>query len=155
SEKELAHKVESAMKQPGERGYLRNSAPRNWSRIRVPDYTEPPPKPEPRITTLLDATREYIEKIRTTGTNLIELGIGELDYAVGGGVEKGEMVIFAARPSHGKSAVALQCIHHWTGRGMPCAIVSEEMSAMMLGKRTLQFSTDVPQEYWTERIGHV
>ncbi len=58
------------------------------------------------------------------------------------------MVIFAARPSHGKSAVALQVVHHLTSMGTPCAIISEEMSAHALGKRTLQFITSLPSEHW-------
>lgn len=155
TERELVHKIESAAKQPGQRGYLRDAAPANWPKIRVPDYQEPaPPQPqaEPRITTLVDAAKAYIETVRAGNTNLIDVGISELDYALAGGVEKGEMVIFAARPSHGKSAVALQCVHHWTGLGKPCAIISEEMSAMMLGKRTMQFVSEVHQEHWKDTL---
>ena len=58
------------------------------------------------------------------------------------------MVIAAARPSHGKSAFALQCSHHWTANGLATLIISEEMSAFALGKRTLQFASSVPQEHW-------
>jgi replicative DNA helicase len=105
------------------------------------------PSAGPRITTLADAARSYLDSLRT-GQSLIETGIGDLDYALGGGIEPGELVIFAARPSHGKSAVALQCVHAWTRQGMPCAIISEEMSAIALGKRTLQFVTAAPQEHW-------
>lgn len=148
SEKELLHKVKSAANQGGERGFLRNAAPDRWSAIRVPSYQEPARKPEPRETTLLDATRAYVERLRAGEDTLIGLGIGDLEYAIGGGVEKGEMVILAARPSHGKSAVGLQFIHHWTSQGMPCAIISEEMAALALGKRTLQFTTDIPEEHW-------
>lgn len=152
NEKELLHKVRCAAKQPGERGYLRNTSPDRWSAIRVPEYQEPAAKHEPRETTLIEATRAYVNKLRTGESGLITLGIGDLDYAIGGGVEKGEMVILAARPSHGKSAVGLQCIHHWTHEGRPCAIVSEEMAALALGKRTLQFVTAVPQEHWFDLV---
>ena len=129
SEKELVHKVESAAKQGGQRGYLRYAAPDNWSRIDVPRYQVPKPKPEPRQILLADAAQQYLDSIRGGNTNLIDLGIApEVDYALGGGVERGEMVIFAARPSMGKSAAALQCVHAWTAAGMPVAMVSEEMS---------------------------
>jgi DnaB-like helicase C terminal domain len=149
SERELSHKVQQAAKQPGERGYLRNSAPERWSKISVPTYAAPVFH-EPRQTTLVDAARSYIESIHSGKSNLFETGIGDLDYALGGGVERGEMVIFAARPSHGKSAVGLQCVHHWTAQGMPCAIVSEEMSALALGKRTVQHFSDIPPEHWLD-----
>lgn len=152
SDRELAHKVKQAFKQPGERGYLRNAAPANWQRVSVPQYHEPPPPREPRITTLSAAARTYLDSIRDGQTSLITTGIEDVDYAIGGGVEKGEMVIFAARPSMGKSAASLQAIHVWTALGMPCAIVSEEMSSLMLGKRTLQFTTQLPQEHWPTQI---
>jgi KaiC/GvpD/RAD55 family RecA-like ATPase len=147
SERELEHKVRSAAKQPGERGYLRTTSPSRWQSIQVPTYDESAPSAGPRITTLADAARSYLDSLQT-GQSLIETGIGDLDYALGGGIERGELVIFAARPSHGKSAVALQCVHAWTNQGMPCAIISEEMSAIALGKRTLQFLTAAPQEHW-------
>jgi KaiC/GvpD/RAD55 family RecA-like ATPase len=151
TDRELVHKVKQAAKQPGERGYLRNAAPERWQSVKVPSYTEPPQavKPEPRMTTLVDAANTYLDSIRNGKSPLIELGIPDLDYALGGGVERGELLIFAARPSHGKSAVALQCAHYWTAQGMPCAIVSEEMSAVALGKRTLQFLSPAPQEHWS------
>jgi replicative DNA helicase len=155
SEREINHKVQQANKQPGERCYLRNTTPERWSSVSVPRYEAPPPEPEPRETTLFDAAKAYVETIRSGKPSLIETGIGDLDYALGGGVERGEMVILAARPSHGKSAVGLQCIHFWTAHKMPCAIVSEEMASLALGKRTVQFLSDVPQEYWHDLLPQV
>jgi DnaB-like helicase C terminal domain len=154
SERELQHKVSQAMKQPGSRGYLRNTAPERWGHVSVPQYREQPEalKAEPRVTTLVDAADEYLQSIRDGKAKLIDLGLPDLTYAVGGGVEAGEMVIFAARPSHGKSAMALQCVHYWTELGMPCAVVSEEMSKLALGKRTIQHITEIRDEWWHERI---
>ena len=94
------------------------------------------------------AARQYLESVRSGNSNLIETGIPDLDYAIGGGIERGELVVIAARPSHGKSAVALQMAHSWTLLGMPTVIISEEMSALAFGKRTLQFVSDVAQEHW-------
>jgi hypothetical protein len=154
SEKELLHKVAQAAKQPGPRGYLRNTSPERWDRISVPQYGEPAPvENEPRITTVAEAARAYVELLANGLAPLIDTGIPDLDYALGGGVEKGEMVILAARPSHGKSAVGLQLVHHWTAKGMPCAFISEEMSSLALGKRTVQFVSDIPQEHWVALSG--
>jgi hypothetical protein len=109
-------------------------------------------KRQPKHILLSEAAKEYIDRMRHGQTGLIETGIAELDYAIGGGVEFGEMIIAAARPSHGKSAFALQCAHHWTSLGLPTLIVSEEMSPLALGKRTLQFVSDVPMEHWPRSV---
>lgn len=109
----------------------------------------------PRITTLADAARSYLDSIRHGQTPLIGTGIDDLDYALGGGVEYGELVIVAARPSHGKSAVGLQMVHAWTASGIPCAFLSEEMSSLALGKRTVQFLTATPQEHWSDAADRV
>lgn len=103
----------------------------------------------PKQITLHDAAQNYIDRLKAGKTSLVEFGIGELDYAIGGGFEFGEMIIAAARPSHGKSAFAMQAAHHWTAQGIPTLIVSEEMSALALGKRALQFASNVPQEHWS------
>jgi hypothetical protein len=114
----------------------------------VPVGTPAMMKRQPKQILLADAVQGYIDRLRSGATNLIETSITELDYALGGGVELGEMVIAAARPSHGKSAFALQCGHHWTALGLPTLMISEEMSALALGKRTLQFITPISQEHW-------
>jgi hypothetical protein len=149
SERELWHKVTDAEKQPGERNYLRFALESDWDSIIVPEYKQQvQPKSDPKITTLFDATELYLHRLSNGKIDLIELGLGSVDQALGGGVERGELVILAARPSHGKSAVALQIVHNWTKQRRPCVMISEEMSALALGKRTLQFASDTPQEYW-------
>ncbi|MFZ5829887.1 MAG: DnaB-like helicase C-terminal domain-containing protein, partial [Planctomycetota bacterium] len=157
SEKELLHKLDGAKREPGERNYLRDAQPAEWDRVAVPRYREPrqTPRHEPRRTTLKEAAEKYIGKIKANDCNLIRLGIPGLDAAIGGGVEKGELVIVGARPSHGKSAVALQAIHHATAVGMPSLIISEEMNALSLGKRTLQFLSNTPQESWAQAVEHL
>ena len=67
----------------------------------------------------------------------------------------GEMVIVAARPSHGKSAFALHALDSSARRGIPTAIVSEEMSAMMLGKRTVQYASSIAEYQWQEKMEYV
>ena len=150
SDKELIHKVNQAAKQPGERNYLRNESPERWEQIEAPVHESP--KPELKVTTIAEAARQYINALEAGATTLIELGLGDVDYAIGGGVQRGEVIVIAARPSHGKSAIALQCIHAWTANERPSLIVSEEMSALLLGKRTLQFVSDVPEDAWLQSI---
>lgn len=147
SERELWHKITDADKEAGERNYLRFATEAELESITIPTYKSPL-APEPKVTTLFQATEDYLERLRTGKIDLIELGMGSVDHALGGGVERGELVILAARPSHGKSAVAMNIIHNWTKQHRPCVMVSEEMSFLALGKRSLQFATEVPQEYW-------
>lgn len=151
SERDIIRKVREANKQGGPRGYLRNASPNNWGKITVPKYTARV-APEVRRMTLAEASRKYLDSVESGSANFISTSMADLDYSLAGGVEMGEMVIFAARPSHGKSAAALQCVHGWTGSDMPCCIVSEEMSSLMLGKRTVQYLTPMPSEHWRTNV---
>lgn len=148
SEKELQHKVRSAAKQPGPRGYLRDVEPQKWSSVKVPEYVDPEHKPVELIT-LESSVEKYIQRVERGTGKLLPLEVPDVDYAIGGGCEKGELVVVAARPSHGKSAFALQVVHSATSEQVPSLIISEEMSSIMLGKRTLQYMTDIPEEHWT------
>ena len=162
SERELLHKIDGAMKTGGDRGYLRNVSENNFDRVSVPSYKLPkaqaeekPKPPPPIIKSLEESSAKYFARLRDGGERLIELGLPELDFAIGGGAEAGEMILLAARPNHGKSAVALQFVHHWTSQMRPSLFVSEEMSAMSLGKRTVQYATDIHQDQWVSRIDDV
>ena len=166
TEKELSHKVRSAAKQPGARNYLRDVEPASWSKVRMPpnyrehsvdkpDESSEPEKPGIRKTTLRRAAGKYLSELGTGQQQLIQTGIPNLDWALGGGVAEGEMMIIAARPSHGKSAVALQMAHSMSQNGLPVALVSEEMSAMALGKRAIQFASETPEQRWADEIDTV
>ena len=154
SERELRHKLDSAAKQPGERNYLRNVQPTQWAGVSLPEYAEPEVK-SVTLTTLQAGSQKYLDELRRGGRSHVETGLPELDYALSGGVEFGEMVVIAARPSHAKSCAVLQAIHHMTASGLPALIVSEEMSALALGKRTIQFASDIHEEHWATDIVEV
>lgn len=171
SERELRHKVDDAARQNGERGYLRNVSPNNYDRIDIPNYVEPAAKPKvireakperdaeglaPITVTLLDdAARKYHAAVTSGKVNLFQLGLPELDYSIGGGVEAGEMIIFAGRPSHGKSMAAQQAVSNFCANGIPSMFVSEEMSNLAIGKRAIQYATAVPNENWTSDASKV
>ena len=55
----------------------------------------------------------------------------------------------------GKSAVALQVIHSTTGDGIPVLLISEEMSALVLGKRSLEYLTALPEPDWKDMADEV
>lgn len=164
SQKELLHKVKQASEAPGQRGYLADASPDQWEKIVLRIGKAPQagtaaaaePEVEPvRRTTLASAASDYVAQLANGATPLIETGIPELDTAIGGGIAPGEMVIVAARPSHGKSAIALQMVHHMTRSGIAAVIVSEEMSSLALGKRAVQFAIDMPEQEWVENTNEV
>jgi KaiC/GvpD/RAD55 family RecA-like ATPase len=109
---------------------------------------QPRPEPTTEVTTLRTAAMSYAIGINEPQEQLLRLNLGDLDFALGGGVAHGEMVIMAARPSHGKSMIALQAIHSLTADGVPCCFMSEEMSATALGKRTALFATPTTEDAW-------
>lgn len=146
--RDLDHKLTDAEKQSGQRNYLRNVNSQRWDDVKLPAYEMPKVKASPRKTTLVDSAKKYLSQLIDGKADLTKTGFPQLDDALAGGVERGELIIMAGRPSHGKSAVALQCVHHWSEMGLSCLIVSEEMSALALGKRTLQFVSEIPQEEW-------
>lgn len=159
SESEITHKLTSAANSKGERGQLLNANSNDWgvidvSRAWVEQKPAAKPKNEVRIKTLEQSAKDVAANNKAGRKSLITLGIPELDESIEGGADIGEMVIIGARPSHGKSAIALQMVHHMT-KSFPVGIISQEMSALALGKRTLQFITEVPQDDWAIRSDEI
>lgn len=155
--RDIERKAREAAKQGGPRGYLRDVPPSNWDAVEVPHYGRQRAQSKsattgPKVTTMAAASRAYFDSIRSGVAPLATTSIPELDAALEGGIAFGEMAMFAARPSHGKSAFALQALHHWTAKSnrhsAPAVIISEEMGQLMLGKRTVQFVTELHQSVW-------
>jgi replicative DNA helicase len=160
SVKELNHKIKQAGEAPGQRGYLADATPDQWEKIvlrigKQPASEQPAEEPQVRRTTLSSAAIDYVKQLAEGSVPLIETGIPDLDKSLGGGIAAGEMVIVAARPSHGKSAIALQMVHHMTRNGICAVIVSEEMSSLALGKRAVQFAVEMPEHQWVDNHGEV
>jgi replicative DNA helicase len=80
---------------------------------------------------------EVFEMIENRGQRGVESGFHELDDMLNG-LQKGEMIIVAARPSMGKTAFAMNLIEHIAAdQRLPCAIFSLEMSKQQLAQRML------------------
>lgn len=68
------------------------------------------------------------------------------------GFQKGELTIIAARPSVGKTAIALNFAYNIaTRKRIPVAIFSAEMSSVSLGSRLLGIDSGVPLERIKDR----
>ncbi len=80
---------------------------------------------------------EVFEMIERSGQRGLETGFFELDDMMNG-LQNGEMVIVAARPSMGKTAFAMNIVEHIAADSMmPCAVFSLEMSKQQLAQRML------------------
>src|SRR4051812_40071451 len=84
-----------------------------------------------------EVLHEVFEMIENRGQRGIETGFFELDDMLNG-LQNGEMVIVAARPSMGKTAIAMNMIEHIAADSrLPCAVFSLEMSKQQLAQRML------------------
>src|SRR5438477_343415 len=80
---------------------------------------------------------EAFEMIENRGHRGLETGFFELDDMMNG-LQNGELVIIAARPSMGKTAIAMNIIEHIAAdTRLPCAVFSLEMSKQQLAQRML------------------
>lgn len=98
-------------------------------------------------TRMPDACNAYLDRLAKGQGWHLPTGIDELDESIDG-LAPGEMAVIAARPSQGKTALGCQWADSAAARGIHCLIVSEEMSAIELGKRALSSFAVLPQEDW-------
>jgi replicative DNA helicase len=107
------------------------------------------------ITNILSSTFERIDELHREQGKLRGLSTGyiDLDQKLGG-LQKSDLVILAARPSMGKTSLALDLIRH-VGVNMKTAvgIFSLEMSKDQLVDRLLSAQSDV--NLWKIRTGHL
>lgn len=99
---------------------------------------------EPAV--LYEAMRDAIADIddRATGNRRSGLLTGVVDFdALTGGLEPGQLVIVAARPSVGKTAFALNVADHITRHGDTAAFFSLEMTKRELSQRLLALRAGV------------
>ena len=78
-----------------------------------------------------------------TGRHGLETGLADLDQLTGG-LEPGQLVIVAARPAIGKTAVALAAARHVARTGYHAAFFSLEMSRQELATRLLAAESGLP-----------
>tara|TARA_Y100000589_G_scaffold329708_1_gene377078 strand:+ start:2569 stop:4059 length:1491 start_codon:yes stop_codon:yes gene_type:complete len=85
---------------------------------------------------LITVTMEQIEAREGKTITGVGCGFSELDRMTGG-LQRGEMIILAARPSMGKTACALNIAEHVGLQGQGVAVFSLEMSGTQLVQRML------------------
>ena len=106
------------------------------------------------VKTLYDLEMSYLDKLELGKQVLLPSGIPELDSSIEG-VAFGEMVVIAALPSHGKSAMGMQWLDAAASGGAKCLMLSEEMSLDMVAKRGIQYASEIEEPDWRSCIAQV
>lgn len=104
-----------------------------------------------------DVLDTHLEETATLDLDLdgsqgpIPTGFSDLDKLFGGGLQRSDMVVLAARPSLGKSTLAFNIARHAAGYGTRVAVFSLEMSAEQIALRLI--SSDANVDSHRLRIG--
>ncbi len=95
---------------------------------------------------VLHDTMEYISKLKSTKGHLTGVGSGfDLLDSYTTGFSPGELVIIAARPSMGKTSLAMNMVRAAAGKhGVPVAVFSLEMEVRQLMLRMLAGEAHIP-----------
>jgi replicative DNA helicase len=101
---------------------------------------------------MVDIVPEYIDSVDKGNSQFFPIGIPSLDNNFGG-ICKGDLVIIAARPSMGKSALMLNIMDYVGKIGRSGLVMSLEMSRLALFKRTLALSGGL--DYTSVRNGNI
>ena len=83
-----------------------------------------------------EVAMEVYEMLENSGRRGLETGFYELDDMLNG-LQPGEMIIVAARPSMGKTAFAMNLIEAIGAANQGCAVFSLEMSKQQLAQRMM------------------
>lgn len=67
----------------------------------------------------------------------VPFGLYDLDHALGGGIEPGQLCLLAARPAMGKSALSAQAALHAASKSGPVAYFALEMDGVNIFERLL------------------
>lgn len=107
------------------------------------------------ISHILHATFERIDELHREKGKLRGLATGYVDLDnLLGGLQKSDLVVLAARPSMGKTSLALDIMRHVAVNSkVPVGIFSLEMSKDQLVDRLLSSQSDV--NLWKIRTGHL
>ena len=101
-------------------------------------------RPAVRIDQTFDETMDSLDPAKR-GARAIKTGFGDLDDMTSG-VRKGEVTVIAARPSIGKSALALNMATHMAKAEYPVALFSLEMSRHEISTRMLSSESGVSSQ---------
>jgi replicative DNA helicase len=93
-----------------------------------------------------------LELIQGEPQQYVPTGIAAIDDIIVG-IVAGEVTLVAAKPSQGKTALAMQILEYAAGKlGLPSAIISMEMGAKALSQRMISARSGVPTKVLRTRM---
>jgi replicative DNA helicase len=102
-----------------------------------------PTNSEMSLTEIVETFKKDCDKKRELNQEYIGVPTGFQTYdKVTSGLQEEEYIIIAARPSMGKTALAVSMINNMIERGVPVALFSLEMSATQIIQRFLAIQTE-------------
>ena len=100
-----------------------------------------------------DIANDLAEKTQNGETNRVPTSFPSVDYLTYGGFNGGNLVILAARPSVGKTTIAMQIAKNASMMGQKTLVCSLEMSAEELVQRMILSTGYIsPSEYFTKKF---
>lgn len=100
----------------------------NRAQTSILSITEKAETNEPQfVGDLLSARMERIDQAYQGNIKLVKTGLNDLDRQLGGGVENGALIIVAARPSMGKTSLAIQLAENIQIPEAPALVFTIEM----------------------------
>jgi replicative DNA helicase len=93
---------------------------------------------------------ELLDVLQHGGSPAMSTGYKTLDKALNGGLRPGHLFILAARPSVGKTAMALNLAYRMAKRGVASGFFSLEMSKMELAGRVMSIAGSVPNNIFND-----
>jgi replicative DNA helicase len=96
------------------------------------------------LTELFKSYQTLMESRLAGLTTGITTGFKDLDYLLGQGFQRKDLVIIGARPSVGKTSFSLTLAHNAAKAGFKCLFISLEMDANEILDRLLSFQTGIP-----------
>lgn len=98
------------------------------------------------IRDVLDSYMEESAAMQSPGTEHlapVQTGFADLDKLLGGGLQRSDMIVLAARPSMGKSTLAFNIAQHAATQGSIVGVFSLEMGSEQIGMRLLASEANV------------
>lgn len=98
------------------------------------------------ISDLLPDRMDRYEQIFNGEVGTVTTGLKDLDQRLGGGFEKGRLVIIAARPAMGKSALAVQIAEAMQSKEKAALLFTCEMPNREVVDRIISFQAKIPSD---------
>jgi replicative DNA helicase len=91
-------------------------------------------RPQPAYV-FVTATLKALDARLEGKTDALGTGFSDLDRALNGGMRPGQLILVAARPGMGKTALSLQIAQHVASTGSPVLFCSQEMAGVDVAAR--------------------